>query len=89
MMKGDRSASGQQAQGNDLPISDAAGGKRSVGSAVTCAIRAGNVKANAQCPVNNLDRYFILLEFYILFLQVTLHRSKSTWICFPRLRFQV
>ena len=46
--------------GKDLPIS-AAGGNWSVGSVV---IRVGIIKANAWCPVNNLDIY---LESYILF----------------------
>jgi len=72
MTKGNRSAGGQ---GSDLPIIDAADGNQGVRSVVTCCDQ-GNVKADARCPVNSLDLYFILLEFYILFLQVTHTRIR-------------
>ena len=57
MMKGNRSAGGQRAQGDDLPISGAAGGNQSVGSAVwrSRIVISNNPEINRQ-SIGNAER---------------------------------
>ena len=89
MTKGNRSAS---RQGNDLLISDVAGGNGSVRSMV--CDQGGNVKANAQCPMNSLNLYFILLAVstgYSTWIQVKLDLFPTdpspSLTCFPQMIF--
>jgi len=54
-MKGNGSAAGSERKGNDLPISDAAGGNQSVGSAVwrSRTVISRDPEINRQCQRGN------------------------------------